>query len=150
MLTTPEVPTLLFGGGCARARSHCRFMHQLRLTRFIPDSLTSSVPLFLKRPTCDRILGCVYPGTWTDGVWAGPEAELLEFETALVKLQLQTEDSFEAIARATGRPTVLVYDRGTMDVGAYMPAEIWDRLLARTGWYVADFQPWLHCSSTNI
>ena len=89
----------------------------------------------------------MYPGAWTEGVWAGPEEELLEFETALVKLQLQTEDSFEAIARATGRPTVLVYDRGTMDVGAYMPAEIWDRLLARNGWYVADFQP---CVSPRV
>ena len=37
----------------ARARSHCRFV--LPFIRFIPDSLTYSVPLFLKRQ-CDRTL----------------------------------------------------------------------------------------------
>jgi hypothetical protein len=37
----------------ARARSHCRFV--LPLIHFIPESLTYSVPLFLKR-LCDRSL----------------------------------------------------------------------------------------------
>ena len=40
--------------GAARARSHCRFV--LLLAHFIPDSLTCSVPLYLKRQ-CDRTLG---------------------------------------------------------------------------------------------
>jgi hypothetical protein len=40
--------------GTARARSHCRFV--LPLIHFIPDSLTYSVPLYLKRQ-CDRTLG---------------------------------------------------------------------------------------------
>ena len=40
--------------GWARARSHCRFVPPL--IHFIPDSLTQSVPLFLKRQ-CDRTLG---------------------------------------------------------------------------------------------
>ena len=35
------------GGGSGRARSHCRFAQPLIL--FIPDSLTYSVPLFMKR-----------------------------------------------------------------------------------------------------
>jgi hypothetical protein len=39
------------GGTGGRARSHCRFAPPL--THFIPDSPTSSVPLFLKRQ-CDR------------------------------------------------------------------------------------------------
>jgi hypothetical protein len=42
------------GGGAARARSHCRFV--LPLIYLIPDSLTYSVALFLKRQ-CDRTLG---------------------------------------------------------------------------------------------
>jgi galactosylceramidase len=45
--------------GARRARSHCRFV--LPLIHFIPDSLTYSVPLFLKRQ-CDRTLG----SRWTD------------------------------------------------------------------------------------
>jgi hypothetical protein len=40
--------------GKSRARSHCRYVAPL--IRFIPDSLTYSVPLFLKRQ-CDRTLG---------------------------------------------------------------------------------------------
>ena len=40
--------------GEARARSHCRFV--LSSIHFIPDSLTYSVPLYLKRQ-CDRTLG---------------------------------------------------------------------------------------------
>jgi hypothetical protein len=41
-----------------RARSHCRFA--LPLIRFIPESLTYSAPLFLKRQ-CDRTLGLRQP-----------------------------------------------------------------------------------------
>ena len=40
--------------GGTRARSHCRFVQPL--IHFIPDSLTYSVPLFLKRQ-CNRTLG---------------------------------------------------------------------------------------------
>jgi MFS family permease len=40
--------------GTLRARSHCRFVPPL--IHFIPDLLTYSVPLFLKRQ-CDRTLG---------------------------------------------------------------------------------------------
>jgi hypothetical protein len=40
--------------GRRRARSYCRFI--LPLIKFIPYSLTYSVPLFMKRQ-CDRILG---------------------------------------------------------------------------------------------
>ena len=45
--------------GGDRARSHCRFV--LPPIYFIPDSLTESVPLFLKRQ-CDRTIGGGLPG----------------------------------------------------------------------------------------
>jgi hypothetical protein len=45
------------GGGGGRARSHCRFIRPL--IHFTPDSLTYSVPLFLKRQ-CDRTPGGGY------------------------------------------------------------------------------------------
>ena len=57
-------------GGRVRARSHCRFVQPLN--HFIPDSLTYSVPLFLKRQ-CDRTAGRSRP--WrsrrfrANGVW---------------------------------------------------------------------------------
>jgi hypothetical protein len=46
-------------GGAARARSHCRFVPPL--IHFIPDLLTRSAPLFLKRQ-CDRTLGAARDG----------------------------------------------------------------------------------------
>jgi hypothetical protein len=42
-------------GGAPRARSHCRFLLPL-IHLIIPDLLTYSAPLFLKRQ-CDRTLG---------------------------------------------------------------------------------------------
>jgi hypothetical protein len=52
--------------GAARARPRCRFAPQL--IHFIPDSLTCSVPLFLKRQ-CERSLGATF--RWAPGnkVW---------------------------------------------------------------------------------
>ena len=63
------------GGGPRRAWPHCRFAPPL--IRFIPDSLTYSVPLFLNRQ-CDRILrrrarsthtawSAERPGAWVGG-----------------------------------------------------------------------------------
>jgi hypothetical protein len=37
------------------------------------------------------------------------------FQVGLINLQLQLEETFEIVARATGRPTVLLCDRGLMD-----------------------------------
>ena len=56
--------------GTARARSHCRFATPL--IHFIPDSLTYSVPLFLKRQ-CDRALGTAFSISDCDGLpWRPP------------------------------------------------------------------------------
>jgi len=66
--------------------------------------------------------GCVYPGA--DG-----GRELLEFETGLVALQIQMEDSFKQIARSTGRPSIVVFDRALLDVAAYLPEPQWREIL---------------------
>lgn len=58
---------------------------------------------------------------------------LLEYETVLVRLQLQLEETFVALAeyyRKQGDNVVVVYDRGMLDVKAYAPADIWQALLA--------------------
>jgi hypothetical protein len=53
-LARHEFKQALEGAGMPRARLHCRFV--LPLILFIPDSLTYSVPLFLKQQ-CDRAPG---------------------------------------------------------------------------------------------
>ena len=59
-------------GGTRRARSHCRFLPPL-IQRFIPDFLTYSVLLFLKRQ-CDRTLGTL---------WAADDADSAEEEESV-------------------------------------------------------------------
>jgi predicted ATPase len=74
--------------------------------------------------------GAEYPG------YADDEAltRLEEFESALMSLQISLEESFLRIARSVRRPTVVLFDRGVLDVGAYLPARLWQHLLRRNGW----------------
>jgi len=67
--------------------------------------------------------GCVYPG-----LDAGHS--LILFEKSIIDLQIQMEQSFIHIAQSTGRPTVLIMDRGLMDIAAYLPEKQWKELLA--------------------
>lgn len=53
----------------------------------------------------------------------------LETEKALLDFQLQMENQFARIAKADGRPALLICDRGTMDIAAYMPQEVWQAIL---------------------
>ncbi len=46
---------------------------------------------------------------------------------------LQMEDSFYEIARATGKPALIINDRGAMDISAYMTPEDWHKLLQEVG-----------------
>ena len=75
--------------------------------------------------------GCAYPGH--DG-----GQKLIEFEMALIKLQIQLEDSFVQVALSTGRPSVVVFDRGLMDISAYLPKDQWQHVLAAGGYNEVD------------
>jgi len=44
------------------------------------------------------------------------------------------EDCFYSIAKNTGRPTVIIYDRGMMDTMGYIGPVGWKRILEKTGW----------------
>jgi len=73
--------------------------------------------------------GCRYPGEDVS-----VREQLLAFETALMDLQLQIEDSFIQIANSLeGQTSVVVMDRGLLDIAAYMPKELWEQVLARIG-----------------
>eukprot|EP00727_Mastigamoeba_balamuthi_P003392 m51a1_g1305 hypothetical protein (383) ;mRNA; r:205705-206963 len=53
-----------------------------------------------------------------------------KWESERLRLQLDLEDCFERIARASGRPTVLLCDRGAGDAAAYCAAEAWPAISA--------------------
>jgi predicted ATPase len=54
----------------------------------------------------------------------------LAFQWSLLKMQIALEEGFERIARAKGKPAVLLCDRGLMDGSAYMDPSQWAQMLA--------------------
>eukprot|EP00475_Leptophrys_vorax_P036281 TRINITY_DN6100_c1_g1_i1.p1 TRINITY_DN6100_c1_g1~~TRINITY_DN6100_c1_g1_i1.p1 ORF type:complete len:213 (-),score=58.70 TRINITY_DN6100_c1_g1_i1:51-689(-) len=77
--------------------------------------------------------GCVYPGE------TGPRDQLLAFEENLIRLQQTMEQAYANVASSTGRPSVVIYDRGLMDPKAYMSEEVWQEVLQRGGWSEEQF-----------
>ena len=45
-------------------------------------------------------------------------SQLLAFEQSVILMQMQVEESFLSVARSTGRPGVVVFDRGLLDIPA--------------------------------
>lgn len=78
-------------------------------------------------PTLLLNAGARYPGL--DG-----GNELVQFEISLVELQLQMELSFYQIAQSTGRPSVIIFDRGLLDFAAYTPADKWGLIMNHNQW----------------
>ena len=56
-----------------------------------------------------------------------------EGEKATLEMQIALEDKFTRIAETIGEPTIIVCDRGTMDISAYMKPEMWDEITAGIG-----------------
>ena len=56
-----------------------------------------------------------------------------EIHRNMMTFLLQMEDSFYEIAKATGKPALIVNDRGAMDLSAYMKPEDWQALLKAVG-----------------
>lgn len=61
---------------------------------------------------------------------------LLGVQAQMLRVIMSLEDAFYAVAKATGRPAVLLCDRGTMDVSAYLPSEAWTAVLNEHDWTV--------------
>jgi hypothetical protein len=72
--------------------------------------------------------GCSYPGQSNLEL-------LLDYELEYTKLQASIEDTFNSIAKKSsevnGRNSIIIYDRGILDVKAYVPNDIWSEILAR-------------------
>ncbi|MCU0656729.1 MAG: AAA family ATPase [Polyangiaceae bacterium] len=62
------------------------------------------------------------------------------FQSNLLRLQRTLEDSFLAQARASGRPAVLLMDRGTMDISAYLDPLQWQSILDEQGFSAASLR----------
>lgn len=64
---------------------------------------------------------------WTDM----NEEKVIEYQLALLRVQVTLEDQFFAIAKASGKPSLIVSDRGTMDGRAYSTPEQFAEILKR-------------------
>ncbi len=62
------------------------------------------------------------------------KAFFYEGEKATLEIQLALEDKFLKMAQACEEPCVIVCDRGTMDISAYMQPELWERLCKDVGY----------------
>ena len=56
-----------------------------------------------------------------------------EGEKATLEVQLALEDKFYKMAETQTQPTLIIYDRGTMDISAYMKPEMWENITAACG-----------------
>ena len=71
------------------------------------------------------------PTMYSQGGWSylTPNPKLYyEGELAILQTQLALEDSFMRLAETCTKPTVVVCDRGTMDISAYIAPEMWQEL----------------------
>jgi len=79
------------------------------------------------------ITGGADPGSYS-------KAQHRDWEVAVLRLQLHLEDGFSEIAErcalAEGKHAVLLMDRGTMDVLAYVGKDAFDELMEENGWTV--------------
>ncbi len=61
-----------------------------------------------------------------------------EGEKATLEVQLLFEDRFYRMAQACTEPCIIVFDRGTMDISAYMQPEMWDDITKSVGTSTAE------------
>lgn len=59
------------------------------------------------------------------------EAGQVAMQYNLLKTQLHLEDSLRDLAKATGKPAVILCDRGTMDGRAYVSNKVWAKVLEK-------------------
>uniref|UniRef100_A0A7S2S009 NadR/Ttd14 AAA domain-containing protein n=1 Tax=Mucochytrium quahogii TaxID=96639 RepID=A0A7S2S009_9STRA len=112
---------VLTGGPCAGKSSSMEYLADRLMDLNYDVYLVPEVPTLLLNG------GCVYPGM--DG-----GERLITFEANLIELQLQMEQSFYNIAQSTGRPSIILYDRGLLDVAAYLPRNLWHNILNYNQW----------------
>ena len=76
------------------------------------------------------------PTLYSQGGWnflTPNRALYYEGERAILETQLALEDMFMRMAEVCTKPTLIVCDRGTMDISAYMTPEMWEDITAKAG-----------------
>ena len=76
------------------------------------------------------------PTLYSLGGWSylTPNKDLYyEGERAILETQMALEDSFTRLAEACTKPVLIVCDRGTLDISAYISPEMWEEITHKAG-----------------
>merc|ERR1719401_1659839 len=60
-------------------------------------------------------------------------AQLYAFQRAILSVQLSVDDAYRRMAELGDTPAVIIYDRGLLDVKAYLARPMWLQLLGELG-----------------
>ncbi|CAM9687502.1 unnamed protein product, partial [Heterosigma akashiwo] len=116
-----NVFTIALTGGPCGGKSSC-----LKVVKAALEKQGYGVYLVPETPTILIGGGAEYPGI-------NGGQSLIEFERGLIDLQLQMENSFLGIAASVPKKSVVICDRGLLDVKAYMPRALWEEVLDAMG-----------------
>ena len=111
----------LTGGPCAGKSSALEHLRKAATSRGF-DVMTAP-----ETATVIFNTGYQFPTADADNV----EAQRAEFQATVARLQLQMERNLLSLAALTGRPTIMVFDRGVLDGKGYMEDKEWAQLLEK-------------------
>lgn len=145
------------GGPCAGKSSGMTLLSErLKALGFEVFIITEIATMYLN--TCANT--CIRVFTGGAHIYDGMDiSERFALESGIMKMQMTLEDVYNNIAKASGKPTVLLCDRGVLDtrgivvVGnvyidmyilAYMDPTAYDSMMEANGWYgIAIYCNWL-------
>lgn len=130
----PEVPTLLLNAGCRYPKREGGDMLQdfeaslMQLQYQLENSFFRVRMLLLLFSFCCALCCCCCCCCCSD-VPVSPRSCAMTLNP-----HARTRAPRAQIALSTGRPSVIIYDRGLMDVQAFVPHRMWKAMLERNSW----------------
>lgn len=117
---THVVRIALTGGPCAGKSSV--------LARLTATATSAGFDVYVGPEVATVLFNCGFQCP-TDPSEPNYDFKVYKFQKNLIKLGLQVERTMTSIAASTGRPSIIVFDRGLLDAKGYMPEETWKRVL---------------------
>jgi len=76
----------------------------------------------------------------TPPISAMSDGQLVTLEKQILNLQLRFENSVLSVAQSMQKPAVILYDRGILDVAAYLPMATWQKIIDSNKWAEKDLR----------
>ena len=119
--TTPLYKIVLTGGPCGgKTTSLARLSYYLRERGF-------------EVMTCPEAFSILINNGMSMEYYAAVEGIATIIQSSVMDMQMSLEDSFQNVLKSTGKPSVLLCDRGLMDGSAYCSPSEWEDILRKKG-----------------